>query len=106
EGRVRRAWIGVSGQTIRLSRRRVQLNHLAAAGAVLITEVAPRSPALDAGLCARDIIVAIGSAPVTRIDDLQRVLTRDRINRTASITILRGGTQLVLPIIPSERSGG
>jgi len=102
EGRVRRAWIGVSGQTIRLSRRRVQLNHLTAPGAVLVTEVAPRSPAADAGLRPRDIVIGLGGAVVGGVDDLQRLLTRDRIDRAASITLLRDGVQLMLPIIPTE----
>jgi hypothetical protein len=29
-------------------------------------------------------------------------LTRDRIDRAASITLLRDGVQLMLPIIPTE----
>ena len=45
EGRVLRAWIGIGGQTIELSKRRVQLSHLSARGAVIVTEVVPRSPA-------------------------------------------------------------
>jgi S1-C subfamily serine protease len=49
EGRVRRAWIGVAGQTIQLSRRRVQLSHLSAPTAMLVTDVIaggpPTSPA-------------------------------------------------------------
>src|SRR3954452_15947313 len=76
EGRVRRGWIGVSGQSIQLSRRRVQINHLSAPGAVLITEVAPNSPADVAGLKARDIIVGFADSPITQIDDLHGLLTR------------------------------
>ena len=101
-GRVRRGWIGVGGQTIQLSRRRVQLNHLSAAGAVLVTEIAARSPADAAGLRTRDIIIGFAGSVVGGIDDLQRLLTTERIDRTASITILRDGVQLMLPIIPTE----
>ncbi|MEP6730053.1 MAG: trypsin-like peptidase domain-containing protein [bacterium] len=104
EGRVRRGWIGVSGQSIQLSRRRVQLNHLVAAGAVLVTEVAPRSPAQFAGVKARDIIIGFGDSVVASIDDLQRLLTRDRIDRATSITVLREGVQVQLAIIPSDDS--
>jgi S1-C subfamily serine protease len=39
DGRVRRSWLGVVGQTIPLSRRRAALEHLAAAGGVLVTGV-------------------------------------------------------------------
>jgi S1-C subfamily serine protease len=102
EGRVRRGWIGVAGQTIRLSRRRVQLNHLSAAGAVLITEVSPRSPAERAGLRPRDIIIGFGESVVGGIDDLQRLLTRDHIDRAANISVLRDGVQLKLFIVPAE----
>jgi S1-C subfamily serine protease len=105
EGRVRRAWIGVSGQSIQLSRRRVQLNHLSAPGAVLVTEIAPRSPAEGAGLRRRDIVIGFAGSVVGGIDDLQRLLTRERIDRLASITVLRDGVQLELSIVPGEDGG-
>ena len=102
EGRVRRGWIGIAGQTIQLSRRRVQLNHLTAAGAVLITEVMPNSPASGAGLRARDIIVGFAGTPVTGIDDLQRLLTRERIEMPTTISLLRDGLHVDIPIVPAE----
>jgi S1-C subfamily serine protease len=102
EGRVRRGWIGVSGQSIQLSRRRMQLSHLSAAGAVLITEIAPRSPAEAAELRPRDIIVGFGESVVGGIDDLQRLLTRDSIDRAARLTVLREGAQLTRWIIPVD----
>jgi S1-C subfamily serine protease len=105
EGRVRRGWIGVSGQTIRLSPRRVQLSHLTAAGAVLVTEIAPRSPAEAAELKPRDIIVAFNESVVGGIDDLQRLLTRESIDRAARITVLREGAKLARWIIPTEDAG-
>ncbi len=104
EGRVRRGWIGVSGQSIQLSRRRVQLSHLSAAGAVLITEIALQSPAEAAGLKARDIIVGFGESVVGGIDDLQRLLTRESIDRAVKITVLRDGEHLARWIIPAEDS--
>ena len=106
EGRVRRGWIGVSGQTIQLSRRRVQLSHLSAASAVLVTDVIANGPAYRAGMRARDIILTIGDSVVTGIDDMQRVLTRDCIGRTTRVTLLREGTQLSLTLTPTERSQG
>jgi S1-C subfamily serine protease len=102
EGRVRRASIGVGGQSIQLSRRRVQLNHLVAAGAVLVTDVVPRSPAEYAGVRRRDIIIGFAGSVVASIDDLQRLLTSERIDRATSITVLREGVQVQLAIIPSE----
>ena len=103
EGRVRRAWLGVSGQTIQLSRRRVQVSQLSAATAVLVTETAAGGPAGRAGIRAGDIIVTLGGSVVTGVDDLQRLLTRDRIGSAMTVTLLRDGAQVELSVTPSER---
>jgi S1-C subfamily serine protease len=104
EGRVRRGWIGISGQTIQLSRRRVQLNHLSAAKAVLVTETIARGPADRAGIRAGDIMLALGHSVVAGVDDLQRLLTGETIGRSTTIGLLRDGGQLELTITPSENA--
>jgi S1-C subfamily serine protease len=101
-GRVQRGWIGVSGQTITLSRRRVQISHLESAGGVLITAVMPNSPAESAGVRPRDIVVELAGARVDSVDDLQRLLAQERIGKTVPITIVREGARRILPIIPAE----
>jgi S1-C subfamily serine protease len=80
----------------------VQLSHLSAPGAVLVTEVTSGSPADDAGLRARDIIVGFADTVVSRIDDLQRLLTRERIDRATTITVLRDGAQMTRWIMPMD----
>ena len=50
DGRVRRSYIGVVGQTIALTRRHAQRFHLAVQGGVLVTDVDSGSPADRAGL--------------------------------------------------------
>jgi S1-C subfamily serine protease len=102
EGRVRRAWIGISGQTIQLSRRRVQVNHLTRGQAVLVTETVAGAPAQRAGVRTGDIILALGGSVVTGVDDLQRVLSSDSIGREVSVTLLREGRQMELAISPVE----
>jgi Trypsin-like serine proteases, typically periplasmic, contain C-terminal PDZ domain len=102
DGRVRRSWIGIAGQSIRLSRRRVQLSHLHAEGAVLVTEITPGGPADRAGLRSRDIIVRIADATVVGIDDLQRLLTDELIGRSTDVVVLRDGVQRILTIVPAE----
>jgi S1-C subfamily serine protease len=103
DGRVRRSWIGIAGQSIQLSRRRVQLSHLNAEGAVLVTEVTPEGPADRAGFRPRDIIVRIADATVVGIDDLQRLLTDELIGRTTEVIVLRDGVQRTLTVVPGER---
>ena len=104
EGRVRRGWIGISGQTIQLSRRRVQLNHLSATGAALVTETIARGPAARAGVRSGDIILVLGDSVVAGVDDLQRFLTSESIGRPTKITLLRDGSQLELTVTPTESS--
>ncbi|HEV8449326.1 MAG TPA: trypsin-like peptidase domain-containing protein [Gemmatimonadaceae bacterium] len=101
-GRVQRGWIGVSGQTITLSRRRVQISHLDSAAGVLITAVMPNSPAESAGLRPRDIVVELAGTSVASVDDLQRLLAQERIGKTVPITIVRDGARRIFPIIPAE----
>jgi S1-C subfamily serine protease len=102
EGRIRRSWIGIAGQSIRLSRRRVQLSHLHAQGAVLVTEVNPGSPADRAGLQPRDIIIRIGDTTVVGVDDLHRMLTDEMIGRSMDVVVIRDGALRTFAVVPAE----
>ena len=104
DGRVRRAYIGVSGQTIRLTRRQADRYHLAAPGAVLVTSVEQGSPASRAGIVARDLIVSVGDVPVTTVDDLHRRLNEDAIGVSLTIALFHAGTRRELNVTPTERS--
>ena len=104
DGRVRRSSIGVVGQTIALTRRHAQRFHLAVQGGVLVTDIAPGSPADRAGLRARDIIIAVDDGVVGSVDDLQRQLTEELIGRSAELSILRAGAQQTISIRPIENA--
>ena len=103
DGRVRRAFIGVSGQSVRLSRRRMQVSHLTASSGVLVTEIVDGGPADTAGLRVRDVILEVSRTVVSSVDDLHRVLTQERIANETTISVLRNGQLLSLPITPRER---
>ena len=102
DGRVRRSYIGVIGQTIALTRRHAQRFHLAVQGGVLVTDVALDGPAARAGLRPRDIIIGLESGVVGSVDDLQRQLTEELIGRDAELSILRAGAQQTLRVRPVE----
>lgn len=102
DGRVRRSYIGVVGQTIALTRRHAQRFHLAVQGGVLVTDVALDSPASRAGLRPRDIIIGMDAGVVGSVDDLQRLLTEDLIGRDTELSILRSGAQQTLRVKPAE----
>lgn len=103
DGRVLRSYLGVIGQSVRLSRRRMQLSHLAAGGGVLVSEVTLGSPAERAGIRARDIIVQYGDAAVTSVDDLHALLTDERIGRRETVVLLRDGVTRTVEVQPEKQ---
>jgi S1-C subfamily serine protease len=104
DGRVRRAWVGIAGGTrplppaaaTRLGRQR----------GLEVVEVIPDSPAALAGLRPEDLIVAVGAEPVLGVDDLQRLLTEDRIGRSVELSVVRNGSDRRVALTPRELRSG
>jgi S1-C subfamily serine protease len=100
DGRVRRAYIGIAGGPRPLpphARVRLERN-----GGIEVVEVAAGSPAQRAGLRPEDLIVELGGEPVERVDDIQKLMTRDAIGRAMPVRILRGDRWLDLELSPVE----
>jgi S1-C subfamily serine protease len=102
-GRVRRGHIGVAAQTIPVPRR-----HAIAAGidnqfGVMLTAVERAGPADTAGLMSLDLVVRLDGERVTGIDDLVRLLDRNRIGKSVKIDVLRFGRLRTFELIPIER---
>jgi S1-C subfamily serine protease len=102
EGRVRRAYLGISAQDLALPRRVVRHFDLGHESGARVETVAPDSPAARGGMRAGDIIVVLGDAPVTGVDDLQRLLTGGRIGDTLEVVVLRRDRRLALSVTPRE----
>ena len=103
EGRVRRAWLGVGGQTVPLPRRVVRHFELTRETGVRIESVESDSPATVAGVASGDIVVALDGVAIADVDDLQRALGADAIGRETMLTVLRRDRKLALPAVPRER---
>jgi len=102
DGRIRRSYIGVAGQTVPIPRAVARANHLAVSAGVFVVSVEPDSPATAAGLRDGDVVLAFAGEAVTGIDDLHRLLTDDRIGIPAMMTILRSAERRQLTIVPCE----
>jgi S1-C subfamily serine protease len=102
DGRMVRAYIGMAGQNTQLQRRVTRFHGLAVTSGVTVASVEPTSPAAQAGLRPGDVIVGFEGQPIAGIDDLQRLLTADRVGARLTITVLRGTEKLDLPIVPAE----
>jgi S1-C subfamily serine protease len=102
EGRVRRAYLGVSAHDLPLARRVVRHFGLSHESGARIDKVTPDSPASRAGIRAGDIIIALGADPVRGVDELQRLLTGGRIGDPLDIIVLRRDQRLALSVTPRE----
>jgi S1-C subfamily serine protease len=69
-----------------------------------VTSVEPGSPANQAGILPRDLLVSVGGVPVTTVDDLHRKLTEDTIGISLEIVYFRAGARRELNVVPTERS--
>jgi len=104
EGRVRRAHLGIGGQTLALPRRIVRHFGLVRESGVRIESLEAGAPAATAGLERGDVIVALDGVAVATLDDLQRLLGPEAIGRAVEITVLRRDRKLVLAPVPGESS--
>ncbi|MBI4342795.1 MAG: trypsin-like peptidase domain-containing protein [Candidatus Omnitrophica bacterium] len=105
DGRVRRAWLGIGGQTVLVHTRVARFHNLPASRGVLVLAVEPRSPAQRAGLRPGDLVVEYDGQPVTGVDALHRLLTEVRVGAHASVTVLRNAEKRQLEIVPEESEG-
>src|SRR6266498_1121201 len=102
EGRIRRGYIGVAGQTAPLHRRVARFYHLASESGAMVVSVEKGSPAEHSRIRPDDVIVAFNSQPIGNVHHLHKVLAGEQINVSASLTIIRHTEKLDVRILPVE----
>lgn len=68
----------------------------------VIAEVAPNSPAAQAGLQPQDVIVAIGGQTVEAVDEVSDY-TQSHLDQPVSLTIERNGESLTMTLVPRSQ---
>lgn len=102
DGRVRRSWLGLSGQTVPIDTRLRRFHHLTQASGVLVLDMVDAGPVAVAGVQRGDVVVALDNEPIAGVDDLHRSLTAERAGRPATLRLLRRAEMLELPVTPAE----
>jgi S1-C subfamily serine protease len=100
DGRVRRAWIGIAGGARPLPPRVAAT--VGRDRAIEVVEVIEDSPAAAAGLRAEDLIVGVDGVPVRGVDDLQRLMTEERIGVSCTLDVVRAGASHTVQLVPRE----
>ena len=103
-GRVRRAFLGLAGQTVPLGLGLARHLDRAALTAVRVTEVTPGGAADRAGLRAGDLLLDADEAELAGVDALHRLLTAERIGKSVALRLLRGREVLTIAVSPAARA--
>jgi S1-C subfamily serine protease len=100
-GRVRRGYLGVGAQPVRLPTAVAQ--QASQETGLLLVSVNPGSPADKAGLLLGDTIIHLDDHSVRSMDDLLLLLSGDRVGATVPVSIVRGGQVVELTVVIGER---
>lgn len=101
-GKVRRGYIGVRSQPVKLPEKMAQ--QLKQESGLLLLSVEANSPADRGGLAMGDTIVGIDNEPIRHIDQLLATLSDDRIGKVVDVSVLRGGQVQKLKVTVGEQS--
>lgn len=75
--------------------------NLTADEGVLLVEIVPRSPASEAGLRVGDVIKSINSQPVTKIEEVQKLVEKSKIGTKLPIEVERNGQIVQVGVQPA-----
>jgi serine protease Do len=100
DGRVRRAWLGVAVGPRPLPPR--VAGRLGRGSAVEVIEVVDGSPADLAGLHPEDLLVELDGIRLEGADDLQQMMTVERIGAAVKATVVREGELRAMTLTPGE----
>ncbi|MFI4933085.1 MAG: S1C family serine protease [Caulobacterales bacterium] len=99
DGRVKRARLGISAQTVTLDARLAARLQRAATG-VMAAETSEGGPAARAGLSKGDIILAFDGVAIGGVDDLHRLLTDEVAGKAVELSLIRQARLLTLTVTP------
>lgn len=102
QGYIKRGYLGVSSQIVQLPENQRAGRQLEQG--LLIVHVDENSPAEQAGLLIGDILVALDGQRVSDAEDLQALLSNDRVGKTIPVEVIRGGSLKTLQVTVGQRT--
>ena len=102
EGKLRRGYIGIAGQTVQLHKRLVESLKLTTKSGVLVQQIEGLGPASRSGLRKGDVIVAVEGLETPSIDVMHRTLDGESIGKRIALTLLRNTSLETVHLVPVE----
>lgn len=100
KGKVNRGLIGIAGQTVQITQRMREYNHIVNKTGVFVFEVMKSNPLTQRKIKYGDIIVQFNGKKVESVDGLFKYLTEETIGMPVKIGLLREGRLVQEFIIP------
>jgi len=102
-GKVTRGWLGIQTSEGNRELSPALREHYGVDGGALVEDLVPDSPAAKAGLKPEDVIVKFGDERIGSFGDLQRMVGTTRPNTRVTLTVVREGKQITLPLTLETR---
>jgi len=101
-GRMVRAELGVSVHPVRLPEAFAQ--KLGRASGLIVMSVKTGSAADRAGVILGDVLLTLGDATLTQVEELENALGEQSIGSELSLGLVRAGAELTLRVSPQEKT--
>ncbi|HEY4384417.1 MAG TPA: trypsin-like peptidase domain-containing protein [Ktedonobacteraceae bacterium] len=101
QGYIKRGYLGISSQLVHLPQ--IQRAGRTQEHGLLIIKVDEKSPAEKGGLLMGDILVGLDGHNISDSEDLQLLLTGDRVGKTIPVEVVRGGSLQTLQVTVGQR---
>ena len=101
-GRVRRASIGIGGQTVPIPQRLRRHFELPQSSGLRVISVLAGSAAADADIESGDLLVRFDGHWIGGVDDLHRLLIDSRIGTATTLELIRRGRRISVELLPRE----
>jgi S1-C subfamily serine protease len=102
EGRIKRAYLGITGRNKKLNRFELRRHGLSNESGVEVHMFSDDSPSYRAGMRVGDIIVSINSNRIESIDDIHKYMTKFEIGSILKLRVLRGGEMVDFSVLAEE----
>lgn len=101
-GKVRRAYLGIVGQTVRIPPQMINLHKFTKSSGIYVSDIDKQGNAQNDTLKKGDLIIELNGETLGSIDDLHKALTEDTIGKQMMMKILRQGKPLTIEVTPAE----